>query len=71
MKFDEWFNGQFGPEPSPKATVYELQAEVSVMRTRLLRCEKLLEQKREYERKCDAALKAWVAREDYLKSEAE
>ena len=71
MKFDAWFDEQFGPDPEPGKELYEIRREVSAAHNNLRECEARYEAKKEWLARNNAALSAWVAREDYLKEEAE
>ena len=71
MNFDEWFNGQFGPEPEPGKELDNIRQEVYRAQEKVTECEVRYRAKREWFARQDAALKAWIARETYLKEEAE
>ena len=66
MKFDEWFSEQFGPDPVPGEGVRELDLAAMRMRGKLHQQEEKLRAKRRWSMRRDAALKAWVARDDDL-----
>jgi len=61
-KFLVWFEAQFGPEPLPGVTIFDLFERIASMAAEELRVKQQLERKELWEAHRDAALKAWCAK---------
>ena len=66
MKFDEWFDERFGPDPAPGEAIIDLRFRAGQKHRIAAEADLLADKKFQYELLRNAALKAWVARDDDL-----
>ena len=63
MTFDKWFVAQFGKLPSPRRALYELREACAAAGHAYWSAELAMREREDYERRRDAAVKAWRAME--------